>query len=228
MKHWYRQQRRAQRRAERAVRSAMDDMQRNMDELDDRVRGAIDDALGHSDEPRSQGRRSGRDRSLHSEFSTNDDSWYRIPEDGMLAGVCAGIAEVYDVTPLMARGLTVTGALFMPNIVIIAYIIMIFSLPTRDKLEEKLRRKEDRLMGAATARRSSKRASRKQRKQAKERNDDFEDELSERDLSDALDRRRAVIRKYKERMSGIDDRLQGLERHVTSKRFELSREIDQL
>lgn len=62
---------------------------------------------------------------------------YRSKEDRMVAGICGGIGESYDIDPTVVR----LGAVFlglataiMP--VIVAYMIGVFVLPLRPTSEE--------------------------------------------------------------------------------------------
>ncbi len=154
-------------------------------------------------------------------FRPGGGQWYRIPSQGYLAGVCAGFADYYDIAPLMARGLTVTAGLFMPQLVVILYIVAIFALPTRKKARENQAEREQSILDDIEQR--EERSRRRQRK--------FDEAYERADLDDSepsLDSRRILIRRFKEKMAGLEGRLQDLERHVTSKRYDLAREIDEL
>ncbi len=62
---------------------------------------------------------------------------YRSPEDRMVAGICGGIGESYDIDPTVVRLVTVFLGLatgIMP--VIVAYIIGVFVIPLRPTSEE--------------------------------------------------------------------------------------------
>lgn len=148
-------------------------------------------------------------------------SWYRLPEEGKIAGVCAGFAEYYEISNLMARGIAVTGAVFMPQIVIIAYIVAIFLLPTRQELQRETSANRESVLDDIETR--SERRERRRRK--------MEEELDDADYEvdqQTVNTRRMMAKRYKERMAKLDERLQNLERHVTSKRYDLSQEIDSL
>ena len=47
----------------------------------------------------------------------------RIPEEGWVAGVCAGVAEYLDVDPTAVRVITVLGLVLLTGPTILAYLI---------------------------------------------------------------------------------------------------------
>ncbi|MGL4859960.1 MAG: PspC domain-containing protein [Enterobacteriaceae bacterium] len=56
---------------------------------------------------------------------------YRIPSQGMVSGVCAGIARYCDLPVLLVRVITLLlmfGGLFV--LILLLYIVMVWSLPT--------------------------------------------------------------------------------------------------
>lgn len=157
-----------------------------------------------------------------------ENTWYRFPEQGKMAGICAGFAEYYDISNLMARGITVTGAVFMPQLVIVAYIVGIFMLPTRHELVDSAPHDNDEVFEDESVLGRVSRKARKRRRKARAMDDVLHSEEAGPDVGVSIDRKRMILRRYKENMSRLDDRLQNLERHVTSKRFDLSQEIDSL
>lgn len=58
---------------------------------------------------------------------------YRSADNGMIAGVCAGLAEYFGVDTGITRALVVVGAFFFP-ILILAYIALALLLPKRYSL----------------------------------------------------------------------------------------------
>lgn len=56
---------------------------------------------------------------------------YRNPRQGMIFGVCAGIAEYFGFDVSVTRIVVVVGALFAMPMVSIAYLALAFLLPTR-------------------------------------------------------------------------------------------------
>lgn len=58
------------------------------------------------------------------------DKLYRNAEDGMLAGVCAGLSDYFGFELTLTRVLVVIGAFLFPTLIII-YIILALLLPRR-------------------------------------------------------------------------------------------------
>lgn len=166
-------------------------------------------------------RRRRRQRRMKRGLNRHTRSWYRLPEEGKIAGVCAGLAEHYEISNLMARGIAVTGAVFMPQIVIVAYIVAIFLLPTREELRQKSSVESASILDEVETRKG-RRARRRQRM------DEALDDTDDADYEQTLGARRMMVKRYKERMGALDQRLQNLENHVTSRRYDLSQEIDSL
>lgn len=58
---------------------------------------------------------------------------YRLPKEGMIAGVAAGFAKYFDIDVTIVRLLFVVAALITAGSAIIAYIILAIIMPTPDK-----------------------------------------------------------------------------------------------
>lgn len=141
--------------------------------------------------------------------------WYRLPEEGKIAGVCAGVAERFQVGSWMVRLMAITCLLFIPGIIIPVYLLAIFLLPTPSSIA----RDESSILDELDA--TTKRRQNNSRR--------FDEALGEEEQDfHSLDRKRSVVQQYKRSFDTLEDRLQSLERHVTSRQFELSREIDSL
>ncbi len=141
--------------------------------------------------------------------------WYRLPEEGKIAGVCAGVAERFQVGSWMVRLMAITCLLFIPGIIIPVYLLAIFLLPTPSSIAEDENTILDE-MDATTKRRQE--HSRRFDEALDEEGQDFH----------SLDRKRSVVQRYKRSFDTLEDRMQSLERHVTSRQFELNREINNL
>lgn len=162
----------------------------------------------------------------HRKHSKNG-GWYRIPGEGKLSGICAGLADYYDVSTLLVRGLTITGALFIPQLVFTLYVIGIFVLPTRKQALAKQEAHDHSVLDEIERRQETNRHRERQFERAfVDAETRAENNDTEKDL--AMDARRAQIRRFKQRMGTVESRLQNMERHVTSKRFDLAQEIDSL
>jgi phage shock protein C len=60
--------------------------------------------------------------------SSNPYRLYRDTERGVLAGVCAGIADYIGVEPIVVRLATVLGLIFFFPVTVISYVILAFAL----------------------------------------------------------------------------------------------------
>jgi phage shock protein C len=142
---------------ERSVRR----LREEMDEAPATGAGAAaEDGSGHDESRRGGGhRRSGRRRSrgivdpddwfdgrgrersgaADDVKASRSNGWlrdlYREPERGWIAGVCAGFARYYDVDVWVARVVAFTLLLFVPQIAFWAYVIAIFMLGKRPRMD---------------------------------------------------------------------------------------------
>ena len=118
----------------------------------------------------------------------------RDSENGMIFGVCAGLADYFGFDIKLTRVCVVVGAFFFFPTVAIIYVILgllLDDVPSVPRKEE--RRREDA-------------------------------ELRRRIRSEPHETLRSVRYRFRE----LDRRLQRLEKYVTSKKFNLQREIDGL
>ena len=148
-------------------------------------------------------------------LNLSDRRFYRSPARGKIAGVCAGLADHFQVSTWMVRLMAITCLLFIPSIIIPVYILGIFLLPTPSAIEHEENTILDEL---------DQRTKKRQRKSRR-----FDEALEEEggDFR-SLDKKRSVVQQYKRSFDTLEERMQSLERHVTSRQFELSREIDSL
>lgn len=63
--------------------------------------------------------------------SPNPYRLYRNPVSGVVAGVCAGLADYTGVKPILVRAAVVLGLMFAFPPVIIAYLVAALALPVR-------------------------------------------------------------------------------------------------
>ena len=96
------------------------------------------------DTPDYDSRRSRRDQRRRERWQRRQDRWrdrsagspgyrtstlYVDKRRQKVAGVCAGIARYFGVEVWVVRGIAITGLIFMPSVVIPAYIIAAWALP---------------------------------------------------------------------------------------------------
>ena len=58
---------------------------------------------------------------------------YRSRKSRMLAGICGGIAEYFNIDPVIVRIIAVIILLAFNLMAVIAYIILIFIIPLEDQ-----------------------------------------------------------------------------------------------
>jgi phage shock protein C len=56
---------------------------------------------------------------------------YRSKDDRMIAGVCGGIGEYFDIDPTLVRLIFVFGSLITGSALFWAYIVMMFVVPEK-------------------------------------------------------------------------------------------------
>lgn len=116
---------------------------------------------------------------------------YRSADRGLIAGVCAGLAEYFGVDVTLTRVLVAVGAFFFP-ILIVAYVVLALLLPKRSSMDAG--------------------------------GDDRDTELRRHVRAEP----HATLDSVRHRFRDLDRRLQRLEKHVTSGRYRLDRELDGL
>lgn len=132
---------------------------------------------------------------------------YRDGENGMIAGVCAGLADFFDVNVKMLRIAVAVGAFFFPSL-ILAYIVLALLLKKKSAGDRN---------GAADE-------PRKRKKKRARRDDGAAAGLGSRDGVAP----HATMSRVRRRFADLDARLQRLEKYVTSERYRLDREFEGL
>lgn len=136
---------------------------------------------------------------------------YRDPSRGRIAGVCAGLADYFDVDTWLVRIVAVTGLLFVPQFTLLGYIAAWIILPKLSELTD-----EELNWRQGTEDSLHKEYARQSR---------FDEALQDEDDRDIMNRRRAAFRQCRESLGRIDQRIRKLESYVTSRRYELNREF---
>lgn len=120
------------------------------------------------------------------------DKLYRNSEDGMVAGVCAGLADFFGFDVTLTRVVVAIGMLIFQTLIIV-YIILAIVVPKRPISSDR---------------------------DARPRNPYMEQRIKAEP--------HATLRSVRHRFKDLDHRLQRLEKHVTSKRYNLEREFEGL
>lgn len=134
---------------------------------------------------------------------------YRDGDRGMIAGVCAGLADFFELNVKMLRIAVAVGACFFPSVIVV-YIVLALLLKKRSAPEEN---------GASgKSRRRKKKRGRAQQK------DDTAADFGARGRAEPG----VTLSRVRRRFHDLDARLQRLEKYVTSDRYRLDREFDNL
>ena len=132
----------------------------------------------------------------------SDRHFYRDKDRAILGGVCAGLAEYLGFNLKVTRILAFIAFLTAMPVAIIAYLAAVFLIPSESRGVNE----------TATDRRCYKR---KRRKSKAEKQDT---ELPKSSIADNINRR----------CESLDERLNRLEKHVTSRRYQLDQELSRL
>ena len=132
---------------------------------------------------------------------------YRDGEHGMIAGVCAGLADFFELDVRMLRIAVAVGAFFFPSL-ILAYIVLALLLKKRSAPDGN---------GAAGKRK-------RRKKKRAQREDDAATDFASADRAVP----EATLSRVRRRFGDLDARLQRLEKYVTSERYRLDREFEDL
>ena len=129
-----------------------------------------------------------------------DMNLYRNSDRRMIAGVCAGLADHFEVDAWVVRLAAVGGLLFLGGVTFIAYIGLWALLESRSASEQTLEYEYDEVRHRYRPKRMFK----------------------------YTDSAAARLKRAKTTLAGVNDRVANLERHVTSRRFDLEREFSKL
>tara|TARA_Y100001949_G_C15832274_1_gene262566 strand:+ start:248 stop:697 length:450 start_codon:yes stop_codon:yes gene_type:complete len=129
-----------------------------------------------------------------------DMNLYRNTDRRMIAGVCAGLADHFEVDTWVVRLAAIGGLLFLGGATFIAYIGLWFFLEPKRAGEQKVEYEYDEVHHRYRPKRMFK----------------YTDSATSR------------LQRAKTTLDGVNDRVAQLERHVTSGRFDLEREFSKL
>ncbi len=135
---------------------------------------------------------------------------YRDTQDEKIAGVCAGLARYLGMETWVVRMGALTGAVFFPVVVIPAYFVAYFVMGTNPDLDDRERRPRRRRRRRRSSQSAGARSS-NGGKQKRQRDDEFTPGRS--------------LRYTKGDVTQAELRLRRLESFVTSKQYELKKEI---
>jgi phage shock protein C len=131
----------------------------------------------------------------------SDRRFYRDADRAILGGVCAGLARYFGFNLRATRVLAFIAFLMAMPVAVVGYLAAVFLIPSASYRDHGVR--QDRCF---RDRRRKKRHARK------------ETETTQPSYTDIIDRR----------CRSLDERLARLEKHVTSRRFQLDQELSRL
>lgn len=164
---------------------------------------------------------------------------FRDLDNGVIWGICAGIAPYLGLKIWVVRLLAVTGLIYAGGVILPAYIVAYFLLDPRSDLDELLldrnrepSRRSTKRMKKRYARnqrsieraeakaesRAAKRAQRQSRREARGRSVDTAE-------AEPVLPARNVLRNVRGTLQEAEQRLRRMEGHVTSGRYELQKEL---
>lgn len=65
---------------------------------------------------------------MNGQNSINPHKLFKNPENGILTGICAGIADYLGISTTIVRAIFIIGTLFLSPLFLIAYIVLAFVL----------------------------------------------------------------------------------------------------
>lgn len=136
----------------------------------------------------------------------SDRRFYRDADRAMLGGVCAGLAGYLDLNLKVTRILAFIAFLMAMPVAVIAYIAAVFLIPAASSRE----------FSDATEKHHKKSCWRREKHREKQ------------DREDVAMPKSSVAQDINKRCQSMDERLARLEKHVTSKRFQIDQELSRL
>ncbi|MFM2485032.1 PspC domain-containing protein [Celerinatantimonas yamalensis] len=125
---------------------------------------------------------------------------YRNEEQGRIGGVCAGLADHFDVAPWVVRLFTFGSFFFLGGFVVFAYLALWFFLDVRPAGGDGYEYEYDEHQRSYRPKKMFK-------------------------YSDSANSR---LRRAKEKLDDVTGRVSDMERHVTSRKFDLDREFSKM
>lgn len=154
---------------------------------------------------------------------------YKIKEQGRIAGVCAGLAEYFGIETWLVRILTVTAFLLMaPPFVFVAYIALWLILDDKSNIDMSKRGTSSRFTTKGyTSGETGRAQSASYNGKGYQNKVDSSFKVKSKVWEAGLPPRQAFS-DVKKKYQNIETKLRHLETYVTSKEFELNREISRL
>ncbi len=140
--------------------------------------------------------------------TTQDRRFSRDADRGMVAGVCAGIADYFGFRPCAVRLIFIIALFVAFPFAVLTYIAVVLLVPSESSRYEYVVERE------VIHRRRRRRMSRRERRRAE----------AEAEEEERVHRAEQVRERYRT----LDERLARIEKYVTSSRYDLDREFRNL
>lgn len=144
-------------------------------------------------------------------MSTKRFDFYRLPKKGVISGVCAGLADQFNMPTWVMRAFWIVIGIYISGLALLIYIAMWMSLDKKsDKLQGKKPYAELDVAQQIKAR--------------------FNDRVGEvkGQVWPTENEKNLLLKQTLSNYEQIESRLQKIEQYVTSTEFTLSREINKL
>ncbi len=143
--------------------------------------------------------------------STHERRFVRDADRGVIAGVCAGIADYFGFRLCAVRAIFVVALFVAFPFAVLTYIAIVLLVPSESSRYEYIVERE---VVHRRRRRRRRRMSRRERRRA--------------EAEAAEEERVRKAEKVRERYQTLDERLARIEKYVTSSRYDLDREFRNL
>lgn len=132
---------------------------------------------------------------------------YRNTEEGMIGGVCAGLADYFNLDKWLVRIIAVTALIFAGSLTFVAYIAawIMLNSPSAETRKQ-----------------------RKERRRARRREPEKYDDDDYAPIFETRQSRKRQLEHALSRFTKLEMRLRRMESYVTSPQYELHREINQM
>lgn len=150
---------------------------------------------------------------------------YRVKDQGKIAGVCAGIANYFGIETWLVRILTVTAFLLLAGpFILVSYVALWFILDEKESMSSHTTSSRSCFGNKQASQHNSYTG-----KGYKNSSDDGEQkvEVKSKVWQSGVPPRQACI-DLKQRYGVVENKLRLLESYVTSKEFQLNRELNRL
>lgn len=146
----------------------------------------------------------------------SDRRFYRDRDNAMLGGVCAGLAEYLGFNLKVTRLLAIVAFFMAMPVAVISYFAAVFLIPSASGLGGS----HAKVSESGLSRRQERRARRKEARACRNKRHCQSD--------DSVEQKAEIVKTIDERCQSLDQRLATLEKHVTSRRFQLDQEFSRL